>query len=199
MAVFALGTISSQAAVTYNFGNQAATFDGNVSTIVALVDGATMPEFKELFTPLARLAAAACEGGAVGLFQPYWERFTRVSSDTVHDLESEQPLLTFGIIHSDLGCLVHEDERWKSVFPTRWGPIEVDAFGGPLGPSIEATNRMREIAENRLRGYRARLLISLLYKPCRILLDGEGEISVEFRNWLIGTRSHFVSERDVAI
>ena len=41
MAVFALGTISSQAAVTYNFGNQAATFDGNVSTIVALVDGAT--------------------------------------------------------------------------------------------------------------------------------------------------------------
>ena len=41
MTVSALGTISSQGAVTYNFGNQAATFDGKVSAIVALVDGAT--------------------------------------------------------------------------------------------------------------------------------------------------------------
>ncbi len=165
----------------------------------AWVEQPNTPEFGPLFTPIARLAAAACAGGAIALYQPYWERFAPVTEDTIHDLSSDQPLRAFGIVHSNLGCLVRDDTRWKSLFPTRWGPIEVDAYGGPHGPAVVAMDRMREIAEHRLRGFRARLLVSLMYRPCRIVLDAEGEISVEFRNWLTGTRSHFVSERNVAV
>lgn len=157
------------------------------------------PEFESTYHPIARVLAEACAADAVAVFAPQWDRIQAVTVATADQLRGPQPLLSLGILHTRLGCLLREDSMWVSVFPTRWGPVPIAASGGAAGPSREHTDRMREIAEHKLRYLRAKLLFSLFYRPCQVLLDKHGEISVEYRNWFTGTRRHFVSADNVPI
>jgi hypothetical protein len=163
------------------------------------IESGEVPDFEAAYLPISRVLARACDTNAIAIFTPQWDRVQVVTPETAEALRCAQPLLGFGILHTRLGCLIREDTMWLSLFPTRWGPVQISASGGPSGPPRERTDRMREIAEHKLRYLRAKLLFSLFYRPCQVLLDKHGEISVEYRNWLTGTRRHFVSATDVPI
>ena len=169
---------------------------------VEWVESEAVPEFEASYHPIGRVLAEAISAkdtaeSAIAILTPQWDRVAPVTPSTADQLASAQPLLEFGIVHTRLGCLIREGSLWISVFPSRWGSVQITATGGPSGPVREHVDRMREIAEYKLRFFRARLLFSLFYRPCQVLLDSGGEITVEYRNWLTGTRSHFVSEFDV--
>jgi hypothetical protein len=81
---------------------------------------------------------------------------------------------------------------WLARLKTRHGVVEVLVDGKadrPKESDVSAVNSFAVDLDQNLTCLKSRLRLSFLYHPIRIAVNRDGQVGVQFRNWLTGNQA----------